>query len=200
MSGATEVPLIALEDREAIPTYDPELPMPVSDPPLRDIDASEGQTPPAGVQAEYFIRAAQGHSLPTVTTEHLEPVSNDETGRRMVGEMVHGTKEELWDVIRRSLQMRFLLGLPKLIFTLLRRCLWNYKENKDYHGCRDNTSTSPRQERARSLVSISVRALVASVPFQDLVFLTCLSFALSCRSTQQLDTIRLPLFGCSFAP
>lgn len=110
-SGVTEVPLVALEDRQPIPTYDVEVEAPVIDPPLRTIDPSEGHDPPSGVQAEYFIRAAQGHSLSTVTTEHLEPVSNDEAGKRMVGEMVHGSKEELWDVIRKpSRQTMFLLS------------------------------------------------------------------------------------------
>jgi 2'-phosphotransferase len=150
MSGATEVPLVALEDREAIPTYDSELPGSVSDPPLRTIELSEGQNPPPGVQAEYFIRAAQGHSLPTVTTEHLEPVLNDEAGRRMVGEMVHGTKEELWDVIRKSSHMYRVLGAPKLIFTLGRMGLRDCRRTRTIENV-ETTHSSHHGKRGREV-------------------------------------------------
>ena len=56
-------------------------------------------TPPTG---EYFIRATQGHSLKVNHELHLEPVQNDEEGRRKVGEMVHGTKWEVYDAISKS--------------------------------------------------------------------------------------------------
>lgn len=59
--------------------------------------ASTSSTSP---QAEWFIRASQGHSIQLESVSHLVPVQDDEDGRKKVGEMVHGTKWELWDVIR----------------------------------------------------------------------------------------------------
>lgn len=58
---------------------------------------------PKLVSVEYFVRAAQGHSIKTVTTEHLDRVNDDAEGAAMVGEMVHGSRAELWDVIRECL-------------------------------------------------------------------------------------------------
>ena len=60
-------------------------------------------TPPTG---EYFIRATQGHSLKVNHELHLEPVPNDEEGRRKAGEMVHGTKWEVYDAISKSKDLR----------------------------------------------------------------------------------------------
>lgn len=95
--GASELSLVPLEP-PGLPVYDPASGTNSSTPaPIEARALEEGSAP---VEVEWFIRAAQGHSLPTVTTEHLEPVLNDEEGRAKVGEMVHGTKEELWDVIR----------------------------------------------------------------------------------------------------
>lgn len=60
----------------------------------------------AGVQdgggGEYFIRAAQGHSIVTVSSDHLERVLDDPEGegRKRVGELVHGTRSEVWEGIR----------------------------------------------------------------------------------------------------
>ncbi|KAJ9115123.1 hypothetical protein QFC22_005453 [Naganishia vaughanmartiniae] len=64
----------------------------------------QSSTPPAPAsnpaEGEWFIRAAQGHSIQTVTTEHLDPITQaDEAGLQKVGEMVHGTKSELWESI-----------------------------------------------------------------------------------------------------
>lgn len=50
---------------------------------------------------QWFIRAAQGHSIQTITTEHLEPITDtSDTSLLKVGAMVHGTKWELWNLIR----------------------------------------------------------------------------------------------------
>lgn len=86
------------------PPHDPrsELPLLLRDPP--DADSQQAAAPTLAEEhgiAEYFIRAAQGHSLTTVSTEHLVEIHNDAAGRAAVGEMVHGTRAELWDVIRK---------------------------------------------------------------------------------------------------
>ncbi|KAJ9104580.1 hypothetical protein QFC21_002078 [Naganishia friedmannii] len=78
-------------------------------------DETNVSSPP---EAEWFIRAAQGHSIQTVTTEHLEPVLQaDEEGLSKVGEMVHGTKSESWDSIRpRANSTLYIhLSLPTLL-------------------------------------------------------------------------------------
>lgn len=96
--AASELSLISLE-APAAPIYDSECAASGSNAsaPIESTSLGEGGVV---IEAEWFIRAAQGHSLPTVTTEHLDPVSNDDEGRSKVGEMVHGTKEQLWDIIR----------------------------------------------------------------------------------------------------
>ncbi|ODO00691.1 tRNA 2'-phosphotransferase [Cryptococcus wingfieldii CBS 7118] len=58
------------------------------------------QPPSDGPQGEYFIRASQGHSIQLESTAHLEEVKDDEDGRARVGELVHGTRWELWDVLK----------------------------------------------------------------------------------------------------
>lgn len=50
-------------------------------------------------RGEYFIRASQGHSIALAGVAHLEPVLDDDEGRRRAGEMVHGTKWELWETL-----------------------------------------------------------------------------------------------------
>ena len=96
-----------------LPSYNPEddTASSVEPAPIESRALSEGGNL---VEAEWFIRAAQGHSLPTVTTEHLVPVQDDEEGRANVGEMVHGTKEELWEVIREygNIHRTWLLLIP----------------------------------------------------------------------------------------
>lgn len=52
--------------------------------------------------ATWFIRASQGHSIKLEGTAHLTPVEDDEDGRQRVGDMVHGTRDDLWDIIRES--------------------------------------------------------------------------------------------------
>lgn len=58
---------------------------------------------------QYFIRAAQGHSLPDLQPEaHLETIAlENEIDLERVGEMVHGTKWENWDAICEPLQSSF---------------------------------------------------------------------------------------------
>ncbi|KAL7424822.1 tRNA 2'-phosphotransferase [Cryptotrichosporon argae] len=51
-------------------------------------------------RGEWYIRASQGHSLAVDTAAHLEPVGDDEDGRRRAGLAVHGTRWELWDTLR----------------------------------------------------------------------------------------------------
>ncbi|EIW66407.1 hypothetical protein TREMEDRAFT_70249 [Tremella mesenterica DSM 1558] len=83
ISEPTELPLIRL-------------------PPPQTKDNTEGKTEEDDGQTkgEWFIRATQGHSIHLETTALLTPVMDDEEGRRIVGEMVHGTKWELWEVIK----------------------------------------------------------------------------------------------------
>jgi len=59
---------------------------------------------PDGQVGEYFIRATQGHSIKLESVAHLEPVRDDEDGRRRAGECVHGTRWELWDTLSESFQ------------------------------------------------------------------------------------------------
>jgi 2'-phosphotransferase len=68
---------------------------------IMPIPQSGAQSPDGGItgQGEWFIRATQGHSIQLESTAHLEPVANDEAGRARVGEIVHGTRWELWDVL-----------------------------------------------------------------------------------------------------
>ncbi|WVQ75094.1 hypothetical protein IAR50_004703 [Cryptococcus sp. DSM 104548] len=66
--------------------------------PLPNEDAP--QPPSDSPQGEYFIRASQGHSIQLESTAHLEEVKDDEDGRARVGELVHGTRWELWDVLK----------------------------------------------------------------------------------------------------
>lgn len=93
-----ESPLVPVDAPE-VEKYEPESPAPVTK--QRPI----ARSPTLGSNAsepEWFIRAAQGHSITTVTTEHLEPITAaDEEGLIKVGEMVHGSKAELWESIRR---------------------------------------------------------------------------------------------------
>jgi 2'-phosphotransferase len=96
--SAAELPLVPV-DPPAVPAYDPE------GVPQQKATASS-RSPMLGsnaAESEWFIRAAQGHSIQTVTTDLLEPITMaDEEGLSKVGEMVHGTKAELWDAIRTS--------------------------------------------------------------------------------------------------
>ncbi|KAK4683527.1 hypothetical protein P7C73_g6721, partial [Tremellales sp. Uapishka_1] len=57
---------------------------------------------PSESRAEYFIRATQGHSIELESTSHLTPVNDDEEGRTRAGDMVHGTKWELWETLKRD--------------------------------------------------------------------------------------------------
>lgn len=106
-----ELPLVPAEPPRVepyitdAPTLSPALPNQQPPTPLTTTPKTDISEEP-----EWFIRAAQGHSIQTVTTEHLEQVLEaDEEGKRKVGEMVHGTKAELWDSIREplSLLLRF---------------------------------------------------------------------------------------------
>lgn len=85
-----------------------ELPLvPLSPPPSAESSITSEQTEMRGqmdgleteAKGEYFIRARQGHSIHLESTDHLTPVLDDEEGRKRVGDLVHGTKWELWDVI-----------------------------------------------------------------------------------------------------
>jgi 2'-phosphotransferase len=91
-----ELPLVPVEAPEVEP-YDPEAPAAQTKP------KASARSPTLGNNAsepEWFIRAAQGHSIATVTTEHLEPIAvADDEGLDKVGEMVHGSKAELWHSI-----------------------------------------------------------------------------------------------------
>ena len=93
VSISTELPLILLSSQQP----DPRDPPDPSDLSSRVTSALQGVPEP-----QWFIRARQGHSIVLDSVAHLTPVRDDEDGRRAVGEMVHGTKWELWDVIRES--------------------------------------------------------------------------------------------------
>ncbi|ORX38046.1 phosphotransferase KptA/Tpt1 [Kockovaella imperatae] len=85
---STELPMVSVAS-----------PQPISPEAL----SSEDHGPTEGgdtALGEYFIRATQGHSIKLDGEAHLETVKNDEAGRQKVGEMVHGTKWELYDTIR----------------------------------------------------------------------------------------------------
>lgn len=74
-----------------------ELPLVVVERPAVDpLDGEEAEDP----RGEWFIRASQGHSLKLEGTAHLTPIEDDEEGHERVGLMVHGTRDDLWDVIR----------------------------------------------------------------------------------------------------
>ncbi|GHJ84625.1 hypothetical protein NliqN6_1027 [Naganishia liquefaciens] len=94
-----ESPLVPL-DAPQVEKYDPEHPA------SGNQQKPDERSPTLGSNAkepEWFIRAAQGHSITTVTTEHLEPITSaDEEGLSKVGEMVHGSKAELWESIRET--------------------------------------------------------------------------------------------------
>ena len=63
--------------------------------------------PEDGREGEWYIRASQGHSIKLEGTAHLTPVEDDAEGHERVGLMVHGTRDDLWDVIRTSqIQLR----------------------------------------------------------------------------------------------
>lgn len=76
-----------------------------------EVTASESEpSDPSGSQrGEYFIRAAQGHTIALAeSSDHLTPVTAaDQAGLAAVGEMVHGTTISVWDQI--SAFIRFLL-------------------------------------------------------------------------------------------
>lgn len=67
-----------------------------------DREAPTTGTDGDGPACEWFIRASQGHSLKLEGTAHLTPVEDDAEGRERVGLMVHGTRDDLWDIIRES--------------------------------------------------------------------------------------------------
>ncbi|KAI5454162.1 tRNA 2'-phosphotransferase [Naganishia albida] len=95
--SVAELPLIPV-DPPVIPAYDAE------DVTQQTKPKTSPRSPTLGSNAsepEWFIRAAQGHSIQTVTTDLLEAITAaDYEGLSKVGEMVHGTKAELWDAIR----------------------------------------------------------------------------------------------------
>ncbi|ORY35028.1 KptA family-domain-containing protein [Naematelia encephala] len=71
----------------------PLIPLPVP------TDPSDPSLPP-DQKGEYFIRASQGHSLKLESVSHLTPVLLDDDGRARAGEMVHGTRWELWETLK----------------------------------------------------------------------------------------------------
>ncbi|KAJ9103359.1 hypothetical protein QFC19_004458 [Naganishia cerealis] len=93
-----ELPLVPVE----APTIESYVPEEIAAPQQKTKPSPRSTTLGSNAsEPEWFIRAAQGHSIQTVTTEHLEPIANaDEEGLQKVGEMVHGSKAELWDSIR----------------------------------------------------------------------------------------------------
>lgn len=103
-----EQPLIPLDAPEVEPHREPEAAS--GDLSLPDPFAASGSKPPkvkappapGPNEPQWFIRAAQGHSIASVEAgQLLEPVttSSPEDLAR-VGEMVHGTRTALWDAIR----------------------------------------------------------------------------------------------------
>ncbi|KAK6909001.1 hypothetical protein I203_103011 [Kwoniella mangroviensis CBS 8507] len=59
-----------------------------------------GSSSSSSIKGEYFIRATQGHSIKLEGTSHLEELLDDEEGRKKAGVMVHGTRLELWDILK----------------------------------------------------------------------------------------------------
>ena len=88
--------LSPIPSSQPISTDLPLIPLPLPD---NTLGPDAGDAAPH-LQGEYFIRATQGHSLHLESTDHLMPVMDDEDGRKRVGELVHGTRWELWDTIR----------------------------------------------------------------------------------------------------
>ncbi|WVR08316.1 hypothetical protein IAU60_005369 [Kwoniella sp. DSM 27419] len=81
----------------------PSTELPLVEVPKPDVDEASRDTLLSGEQStpgEYFIRATQGHSINLESVSHLEEVRDDEDGRRKAGLLVHGTKWELWDVLK----------------------------------------------------------------------------------------------------
>jgi 2'-phosphotransferase len=92
-----EQPLVPVTPIPEIPAWEP------SDASAANATSSpaSSSTLPAG---EWFIRAAQGHSLKTIEADQLlEEISQvDSDSLKKVGDMVHGTKWENWESIRET--------------------------------------------------------------------------------------------------
>ncbi len=93
-SSQAEQALVVIEPPPTVAPYDP----------AADSAAGPSSVPdPSNVAAgRWYIRAAQGHSLKEVGADQLleKVTSVNEESLRKVGEMVHGTTADKWDVIR----------------------------------------------------------------------------------------------------
>jgi 2'-phosphotransferase len=87
------------EDSPSLATPTEPMEMPLVSLPVPEGDDADNE---AGREGEYFIRATQGHSLNLDSVAHLEEVRDDEEGRAKTGEMVHGTKWEIWETLSTS--------------------------------------------------------------------------------------------------
>lgn len=105
-----ELPLVSLDEPEVKAYREPEAAVSADDLVSPDPFAASSSKPtktkappaPGPNEPQWFIRAAQGHSITSVDAEQLlEPVlTTSPEGLARVGEMVHGTRATLWDVIR----------------------------------------------------------------------------------------------------
>lgn len=84
----------------APPLEVPTPPEPIStELPLVEVPLPEGDEASTSQPGEYFIRAVQGHSIKLDSVAHLETLGDDEAGRAKAGELVHGTRWELFDTL-----------------------------------------------------------------------------------------------------
>ncbi|EJT47068.1 tRNA 2'-phosphotransferase [Trichosporon asahii var. asahii CBS 2479] len=65
----------------------------------------------------WYIRASQGHTLKVEDAAMLEPILDNEDGRRRAGLLVHGTQWKLWDTLipRPNSTLHIFLSLPLLL-------------------------------------------------------------------------------------
>jgi 2'-phosphotransferase len=91
-----ELPLIPVEPVPEVPEWDPTV---TQDGPSSTAACVSSSMSP---QPEWFIRAAQGHSLKTIAADQLleEVTQANEESLKRVGEMVHGTTWNNWEAIR----------------------------------------------------------------------------------------------------
>lgn len=75
-------------------------------------DPSQGDITDPDPRGGYFIRASQGHSIELEGVAHLQPILDNEEGRKRAGLIVHGTKWELWETLSEYLSLQTYLHVP----------------------------------------------------------------------------------------
>lgn len=103
---AVEMKNAVISDSPAEPLPTAEVPTPTeptsTELPLVEVPLPQGDEASASQPGEYFIRAVQGHSIKLESVAHLEALADDEASRAMAGELVHGTRWELFETLSES--------------------------------------------------------------------------------------------------